>query len=209
MKQIFSIGLLALVSLFSSCSSDSDPFTQEERELRSLLNNEWEVVQYLEKMNSYPDQVIDIQYLLVDQLLYQTNNKGAEMILGMNKKGGFYYWVGRDETSLLEHFYYMCTTQEGNKFTGTFNTMESNPYEAEIHVHKIDTNTIRVLFLATYERNEQTFTTYEIFLLNKKNAWNETTSLSSLLKKYNYFTDFIELMGGENYERDIAQGGCQ
>ena len=205
MKKILSLVLLSVVALLGSCSSDSS--NNEEKELRTLLNNEWEVVsssslQYFEgKLNED-----DLNYLFNDAKLWSEDEEN-DFIFGMNKKGGLYYYNYSKEGKIIFPFYYICTKQTGNKFTGIANSLSEPVEELDLHVRKVDDNTMKIVFF-TVKSGEEHRLGY-VHVLRKQRAWNESTNLKSILEKYDYPSHVIEVMGGENYERDVAQGRCQ
>lgn len=221
MRKFLSLVVLSVVALLGSCSSDSS--NSEEKELRTLLNNEWEAVSSSyasydlglsqEQINNFIEKgivEIDIEaekYLLGDDsLLYDKD----EFFFGMNKKGGLYFWGNEIESKIHTRFtfYYACAQQKEKKFTGSFNNHVEPASKMDLYVHKVDENTIKILLLrvASYGYSSSRC---KLYVFKKIGAWNESTNLKSILEKYDYPSYYIELLGGENYERDVAQGKCQ
>ncbi|MGS4345611.1 hypothetical protein ACKUSY_08475 [Myroides odoratus] len=75
-----------------------------------------------------------------------------------------------------------------------------------MHIRKINEKTIKVLILKHKVDGNRRFVDYDVYVLNKKGAWKEETSVKSILESYGVHDDYIEFIGGEHFERDVAQG---
>lgn len=220
MKEYCIVLVLCVLCLCSGCKSD-DAMSQNEYELRTLLNHEWEATE----INSYYTEPLVLESSITTEEIEELFNiktmpitySTEKMTLGMNKKGGFYALKQTQYSSSFEYgpksIFYSCTTQEGNKFSGRINDVsflgEPKAYDGEVHMRKIDTNTIKVLILYYQVVNSKWYINFNVYVLNKKGAWNEKTSVKSLLERYNVDAQFIEFIGGEHFERDVAQGRCK
>lgn len=224
MRSVCTAFVLVISGLLSSCSSDSNSssFTSEERELRTLLNNEWVAV----KESKYipfelPMSEDFIPNLLESELVVNTGINNRSIVAGMNKQGGFYLIDeytgkgprGEEYTSepLLE-LLYSCTTQHGNKFTGTFTGMSVKGTTWEFYVRKADENTMHLVIVHVKESTQRYPTGLcSAYIFKKKGPWDETTTFRKIFQRYRYYDAFLDrmIMAEENYERDVARGGCQ
>ncbi len=121
----------------------------------------------------------------------------------MNKKGGFYTFSEKLYPPNYEFqpgsVIYFCSTQEKNRFSGKFNEVpvsgEPFAYEGEMHIRKIDEKTMKVLIVKHQVDDNRRFMDYDLYVLNKKGAWKEETSVKSLLEHFNVDAQSIEFIG--------------
>ena len=220
MNKLWILWGLGILGLFSSCKSD-DVMSKDEYELRTLLNHEWEAIEALDGIFDLEKLEYPVTAEKIDSL-FDLKTRSLEYVsdkisLGMNKKGGFYAFSGKHFPPFYgsQHgsIIYFCSTQEKNRFSGKFYEVsaygEPEAYDGEIYIRKIDENTIKVLILKHGEDDNRRFMDYGVYVLNKKGAWNESTSIKGILESYNAEAQFIEFIGGEHFERDVAQGRCK
>lgn len=225
MRNFIYVVLMIVVASIMGCSSDSDSSTSEEKELRTLLNNEWEAIEW-EKRGLYERKNSDRGPLtkeeidtLLDESWLMPFSDPYTVILGMNKKGEIYYLLKHDEKNYpienpIIDFLYVATKQKDNVFTGCFNYLTEPDKEIEkrsFYIRKIDENTIKVTFIyaESNRRPEHTEYFYSTFLMKKKGSWDESITVKKLLERYNFEPNFIEMMGGDRYEKEVAERNCQ
>ncbi len=224
MRSVCTAFVLVLVGLLGSCSSDSDSntFTSEERELRTLLNNEWVAVKESKYLPfELPMSEDFIPNLLESDLFINTGIYNRSIVAGMNKQGGFYLideyaGIDADRESLtrepLLDLLYSCTTQQGNKFTGTFTGMSVKGATWEFYVRKADENTMHLVIIHVKESTQSyPMGLYSAYIFKKQGPWEEKTTFRKIFQRYRYYDPFIDqmIMAEENYERDVARGGCR
>ncbi|MBB1138777.1 hypothetical protein [Myroides sp. WP-1] len=218
MRAVFNVLFIGVIGFLSSCSSDSDSskFTAEERELRTMLNNEWEASSFTDLMFELPLLQENINWILDYEGRIPMRGKDRSIVIGMNKKGGFYLidentrkgYVGEPLHDLL----YCCTFQQGNKFTGMFSGMSQKEIFQEFYVRKIDENTMILFLVKVKDEDGRLPYGYGIvYMLKKKGIWEEKTTFRKIFQRYRYYDNMLDkmIMAEENYERDVTQGGCQ
>lgn len=210
MKKHISLILLGLVTFFGSCSSDSETVTNEEKEYRALMNNEWELI--AERTIVYEEAVVSIHLELLEECfnaqLYPIDQM-THYRLGMSKKGGFYSWTTYDGASSFTNFCYACMSQVGNKFTGYVNGIEANDELTDMYIRKVDEHTIKLLLVTEQDLGFSKIAIVKCMLLNKIGNWDEDFSVVKIFEMFNYSAEDIESWDLKNYERDKAQGRCQ
>lgn len=220
MKKYCIVLVVGILGLFSSCKSD-DTMSKDNYELKTLLNHEWESIEAVNGIF----ELVKLEYPITEKKidsLFELKTMPLKYVyekisLGMNKKGGFYTFseklyppnYGFQPGSVI----YFCSTQEKNRFSGKFNEVpvfgQPFAYEGEMHIRKIDEKTIKVLIVKHRVDDNRRFMDYDVYVLNKKGDWKEETSVKSLLEDFNADAQFIEFIGGEHFERDVAQGRCK
>ncbi|WP_353102620.1 hypothetical protein [Myroides odoratus] len=220
MKKCWFVLVLCVLFVFSGCKSD-DVMSKDAYGLRVLLNNEWESIEAANGIF----ELVKLEYPITEKKinsLFELKTVPLKYVyekisLGMNKKGGFYTFSEKLYPSNYEFqpgsVIYFCLTQKENRFSGKFNEVpvfgEPFAYEGEMHIRKIDEKTIKVLIVKHQVDDNRRFMDYDLYVLNKKGGWKEETSVKSLLEDFNADAQFIELIGGEHFERDVAQGRCK
>ncbi|STZ69004.1 hypothetical protein [Myroides odoratus] len=220
MKKCWIVLVLCVLFVFSGCKSDDD-LSKDSKELRTLLNHEWEATEIINhyiigNRLKYPFTTEKMEELFNTET-YSIENYIHKFKMGMNKKGGFYYVeeIKNVNTNLYDkiNVMYMCTTQEEDRIFGKLNYIPNNgqpiSYEADLYVRKIDENTIKLLMINHGEDPANKDMTFALFVLNKKGAWNENTAVQSILESFGIDRQYIEFIGGEHFERDVAQGRCK
>ncbi|MGG5505970.1 MULTISPECIES: hypothetical protein [unclassified Myroides] len=219
MRRVFGVLVIAISSLLSSCSSDSDSskFTAEERELRTLLNHEWEATDAYQGLTyELPLSEEYIADLLNFDWSVQTGVVDHSIVVGMNKKGGFYFIDEKirkeNGGEPLQDLFYSCTSQQGNKFTGVFSGMSVKGAYREFYVRKVDENTMNlVIVYKEVERDNYAYGYCSVYAFKKIGAWDEQTTFRKIFQRYRYYDNMLDkmILAEENYERDLAQGSCQ
>ena len=186
-------------------------------ELKTLLNHEWESIEAANGILELVKLEYPITAKKIDNL-FELETTSVEYIyekisLGMNKKGGFYTFSEKHYASNYGFqpgsIIYFCSTQEENRFSRKFNEVpfygEPFAYEGEMHIRKINEKTIKVLILKHKIDGNRRFVDYDVYVLNKKGAWKEETSVKSMV----YMTTTSNLLEENILKRDVAQGRCK
>ena len=215
MKVYTKIVLLCVVLIFGSCSSDSgtDSFSKEERALRKLLNNEWEVVesgtsiQDFEDFSGYPlkKEESDLFFDIKTHPLHST----IQTFVGMNKRGAFYLWSGTKDYKSLLDFAYSCTKQDGNRFSGKFDGITTSDRSTDLYGRQVDDKTMKLVLYYPEDLGGYSVAKIEVMLLKRKGSWNERFSVKNIFEMFNYSKADIEDFGILDFERNHGGGDCQ
>lgn len=223
-KLLYMLVVTSVLGLVIGCNSDSDSLTSEETEIKELLNNEWEAIewsQYEMHVSYTPDIPLTTEEieLIMDRSDVAPFREPYVISLGLNKKGELYYIHKHAQQEYpidnpVIDLLYVATTQKDNVFTGCFNYLtepDKSVRNGSFYIRKMDENTIKVMFTLAERTNGkgEISYSYRVLVMKKKGMWDEHTTVKKLLERYNFEPNFIEMMGGDHYEKEVAVKNCQ